>query len=49
MRTNVSIPKRLTEEQRELIKRLAISLGDKVSDARPAKKNIFSRIKDAMD
>ena len=49
VRTNVSIPKRLTDEQRDLVKRLAASLGDKVSDVKPAKKNIFSKIKDAID
>lgn len=49
VRTNVTIPKRLSDEQRDLMKRLAVSLGDKISDARPAKKNIFSKIKDAMD
>ena len=49
VRTNIAIPKKLSDEQRELVKRLAVSLGDKVSEARPAKKNIFTKIKDAMD
>ncbi|MDR0840192.1 MAG: molecular chaperone DnaJ [Christensenellaceae bacterium] len=43
--TDVSIPKRLNDEQRDLVKKLADSLGDKVSDARAARKNIFNKAK----
>lgn len=49
VRTNVVVPKRLTDEQRDMVKRLAESFGDKVAESKPVRKNIFSKIKDAMD
>lgn len=49
VRTSVSIPKRLTDEQRDMVRRLADSLGDRVSETRPLRKNIFTKFKDAID
>ncbi len=46
VRTNVSIPRRLSDEQREMVKRLADSLGDKVSDSKPVRKGIFNKFKE---
>lgn len=46
VRTNVSIPKRLSDEQREMVKRLADSLGDKISDSKPVRKGIFNKFKE---
>ncbi|MPN17757.1 hypothetical protein SDC9_165112 [bioreactor metagenome] len=49
VRTNVIIPKRLSDEQRDMVKRLADSLGNKVSETRPVRKSLFTKFKDAMD
>lgn len=45
VKANVVIPKKLNDEQREIIRRLADSLGDKVTEAKVGKKNIFERVK----
>ncbi|NCB30889.1 MAG: molecular chaperone DnaJ, partial [Clostridia bacterium] len=49
VRTNVIIPKRLSDEQRDMVKRLADSLGNKISETRPVRKSLFTKFKDAMD
>ena len=49
VRVNVQIPKRLTDEQRELVKKLAASLGDKVNETKPVKRNIIEKVKDAFN
>lgn len=41
----VQMPKKLTDEQRTLIKKLADSLGDKYSDSKPTKRGIFDKFK----
>ena len=46
VRANVQIPKKLNEEQRELMRKLAESLGDKVADSKPVKRGIFEKKKD---
>jgi len=46
VRTNVSIPKRLTDEQREIVKRLADALGNKVTESKPVRKGIFNKFKE---
>ncbi len=46
VRVNVVIPKRLTEEQKELLVKLASSLGDKLGDTKPVKRNIIEKIRD---
>ena len=46
IRANVVIPKHLNDEQRELMKKLAESLGDKVSEAKASRKSIFGKVKD---
>ncbi|MEG1547853.1 MAG: molecular chaperone DnaJ [Clostridia bacterium] len=47
IKVNIQIPKKLTDEQRELFTKLALSLGDKVSEPKPGKKGIFNKVKDA--
>ena len=50
VRVNVQIPKRLNDEQRELVEKLAESLGDKDSDApKPMKRTIIDRMKDKFN
>ncbi len=49
IRANVGIPKHLTDEQRELFKKLADSLGDKVSEAKATRKTIFGKVKDVWN
>ncbi len=50
VRVNVQIPKRLNDEQRELVEKLAESLGDKDSDApKPMKRTIIDRMKDKLN
>ena len=46
VRVNVQIPKKLNEEQRELMHKLAESLGDKVADSKPIKRGIFEKRKE---
>ncbi|MBQ2662012.1 MAG: molecular chaperone DnaJ [Clostridia bacterium] len=41
----VQMPKKLSDEQRTLIKKLADSLGDKYSDSKPTKRGIFDKFK----
>ncbi len=45
VKANIVIPK-LTAEQKDMIKKLADSLGDKVSEAKVGKKTIFDKVKD---
>ena len=45
VKVSVQVPKRLNDEQKELFRKLAASLGDKVSEPKPAKKNIFGKSK----
>ena len=45
----VEIPKKLTEEQRDLLTKLAQSMGDKHHEGRPAKKGFFEKVKDAWN
>jgi len=45
VKANVVIPKKLNDEQREIVRRLADSLGDKITEAKVGKKNIFERVK----
>lgn len=49
VRVNVQIPKRLNEEQKELMRKLAVSLGDKVTETKPVKRNIIKKVKDAFN
>lgn len=49
VRVNVQIPKRLSEEQKELVRKLADSLGDKVSDTKAVKRNIINKVKDKFN
>lgn len=46
VKANIVIPKKLTVEQKDMIKKLADSLGDKVSEAKVGKKTIFDKVKD---
>ena len=48
VRVSVDIPKRLTDEQKELFQKLAESLGDKVNDGKTARKGFFDKMKDAF-
>ena len=45
VKANIVIPKKLTAEQKDMIKKLADSLGDKVSEAKVGKKTIFDKVK----
>lgn len=49
VKANVVVPKKLNDEQKELMRKLADSLGDKVTEAKPGKKNIFDRVKDKLN
>ena len=49
VRVNVQIPRRLNEEQRELVRRLAQSLGDKLSDTKPVKRTLIDKMKDRFN
>lgn len=49
VRVNVQIPKRLSDEQKELVRKLADSLGDKVSDTKAVKRNIINKVKDKFN
>ena len=49
VKANVVIPKKLTEEQRELVKKLAESMGEKHTEAKVGKKTIFDRVKDKLN
>ncbi len=46
VRANVQIPKKLNDEQRELMQKLAESFGDKISDSKPMKRSLFEKMKD---
>ncbi len=46
VRVNVQIPKRLSDEQKELVRKLADSLGDKVSDTKAVKRDIINKVTD---
>lgn len=46
VRANVQIPKKLNDEQRELMQKLAESFGDKVSESKPVKRSLFEKMKD---
>ena len=46
VRANVQVPKKLNEEQKELMRKLAESLGDKVAESKPVKRGIFEKKKD---
>lgn len=46
VRANVQIPKKLNDEQRELMQKLAESFGDKISDSKPVKRGLFDKMKD---
>ncbi|MBR2156304.1 MAG: molecular chaperone DnaJ [Clostridia bacterium] len=49
VKANVVIPKKLTGEQEELIRKLAESMGDKQNEAKVGKKTIFDRMKDKLN
>ncbi len=49
VKANVVIPQKLTEEQQELVKKLAESMGDKLTEAKVGKKTIFDRMKDKLN
>ena len=49
VRVNVQIPKRLSDEQRELVRKLALSLGDKPADTKPVKRTIIEKVKDRFN
>ena len=49
VKANVVIPKKLTDEQEELVKKLAESMGDKLSEAKVGKKTILDRVKDKLN
>ena len=49
VKANVVIPKKLTDEQQELIRKLAESMGDKMTEAKVGKKTIFDRMKDKLN
>lgn len=49
VRVNVQIPKHLTDEQRELVRKLAVSLGDKLTDTKPVKRTIIEKVKDKFN
>lgn len=49
VRVNVQIPKHMTDEQRELMRRLAISLGDKFADTKPVKRTIIEKVKERFN
>ncbi len=45
---NVQIPKKLNDEQRELFQKLAESLGERSSDTKAARKNLFTKVKENL-
>lgn len=49
VKANVVVPKKLNDEQKELMRKLADSLGDKITEAKPGKKKIFDRVKDKLN
>ena len=49
VRVNVQIPKRLSDEQRELVRKLAQSLGDKLTDTKPVKRTIIEKVKERFN
>lgn len=49
VRVNVQIPKHLNDEQRELMRKLALSLGDKPADTKPVKRTIIEKVKDRFN
>ena len=47
VRVNVQIPKRLNEEQRELLEKLAEAMGDRTTNTpKPMKRTIIEKMKD---
>ncbi|MEL7608426.1 MAG: molecular chaperone DnaJ [Bacillota bacterium] len=48
VRVSVEIPKRLTDEQKELFHKLAQTLGEKAGDGKTARKGFFDKVKDAF-
>lgn len=49
IKAGVSVPKKLTEEQRELIQRLSVSLGDNAATGKAERKGFFNKVKDAFN
>lgn len=53
VKVDIEVPKRLTEEQKHLLRAFAETLGEKVSQGEPhksnAKKSIFDKVKDALN
>ena len=49
VRVNVQIPKRLSDEQKELVRKLAESLGEKVGGTKAVKRNIIGKMKDKFN
>ncbi len=48
IRVNVQVPKKLNDEQRELFQKLAVALGEKPSEGKAGKKNLFSKVKENL-
>ncbi len=46
VRVNVQIPKKLTDEQKELMKKLAKSFGDKLTVTKPVKRTLMDKMRD---
>jgi len=49
VKITVEVPKKLTDEQKELVQKLAESLGDKGVNAKGSKKGFFEKVKDAFN
>lgn len=49
IKANVQIPKKLTEDQREVFRQLAVALGEKSGDSHANRKGFFQKIKDKFD
>ena len=49
VKVTVDVPRRLTEEQRELIEKLAVSMGEKGTGSKPTKRGLFEKVKDALN
>ncbi|MDO5112496.1 MAG: molecular chaperone DnaJ [Clostridia bacterium] len=48
IKANVQIPKKLNDEQRELFRKLAESLGERPTDIKSSKKTLFSKVRDNL-
>lgn len=49
IKAGVSVPKRLNEEQRELLQKLSVSFGDNAASGKAERKGLFSKVKGAFN